>query len=231
MTYINDGNGDPDSEDAIDGNVFVSKEAYDNVGAAPVRVVCDHMDMIFDQQYTTPYSITGYTTRSELPGLDTQNVKSDGSGAYNAFSNFLINNSSKKASTFNLCVTNRPFYYDETDGYAGLSGSIAVSQGAPNLESLDGQGTQRYYGPSKTANALRTGVHEIGHNLGMTHDNGMRRNDDIDGDGSEEYVQFPMRYTKGSENACGELVESNPNDNPIVLDMYYNWCSIENDDL
>lgn len=217
------GCGGSSTDKTIKGTVYATQALADNgCDYEAIEIMTDYLEYVFDFH---GYSYQVYRMHGDYAQLNEQDVEcSTKYGALNAFNEW-SGNAPREEKDFNLCITNlaRGDGDDGSVGCAGTGGNLAVIEGGPDLVWAHGETPQRYTSTDKPHKVIRAGIHEVGHNLGVSHDYGHASVSDT----AEEYRMSPM-YQDCPENACGYSIPCKPSGYTEKYENTFCACALEN---
>lgn len=216
----------------IKGTVYASEDlesrGYNNTA---ISVMADWLRWVFDfhgydyEIYEVPYE--GAPLDHDAVTCDDQTAPSP--SAYAEFTDWVtgtFNGSSapRVEKDFNLCLTN----IDRGEGGDGAvgcaAGKTAVIEGGYDVAQASGESPQRYTSASpKRYKAIRAGIHEVAHCLGVSHDCGHASVSDA----NETWRVSPM-YSSCPENECGYSIPCRPSGYTKKWEHTYCACALEN---
>lgn len=202
MTKIVEGSGWRSGH--IKGTVYSSQAAYDNVNTAATEAFAEYLGKALD---TTDYDYTIYGITSEHPTLDNENVICDScaDGPLNEFSDYINGSPERVEKDFNICLTNADYGVSDCRsggdavGCAYTGAKASVAEGADAIANLYGSTPSRYVDAGQTKyEATHTGIHEVGHNLDMSHNDGQ-----VIEDRYGNITASPLASPNKDTNSCG----------------------------
>lgn len=156
--------------ETITGTIRVSQAAADAGHGAAAHRVAEHFERAVELTAANDVEVEVVEAASRRPDLDSEAVVSNGSKAFAEWRKYVWGND-LGSRDFNLLITEEPYpgLVDVT-GLAYVPGAVSVVEGAPELSALDPGFSMGGRGVGHKA--LNIALMELGHNLGMGHQQG-----------------------------------------------------------
>lgn len=206
----------------IQGTIYLSSDAYSygNSYRKPGIVVKKHLQDCLSY-HGESYNITV----SYDDGFDPQDYGCNNLAcAWNKFRKNWCPGNSDNSSDFNLMLLNENEVGGDIGGATGPypnDGCVAaVVRGANYISRHDKRGDRTGDDSSGVESRIRAAVHEVGHNLGIDHNDGLKYEHYYPNYGVYEDRATPMGCPSGGSNHCG----TNCVNNRDVWDHYYSDC-------
>jgi hypothetical protein len=216
------------------GTIFMTKEAYDQLGTNwPKKVVkgyfedaMAHNDLVGDADVSSDNSFSPYA-KCNVDSYDSSQYKDSLDCVLEEFDSWVTGHPDE-GTDFNLCLCLKQNYDDSNTAVWGETscGNASVVRGAEEIN--DVTSSLPRYGTSRAHWWAKTSIHEIGHNIGVEHADGIvtQKTDTI---GDDECAITP-HDPDGSTNNCGTSSFDRSNYSTHWYDKYF-YYHCAGDDL
>ena len=212
----------------IMGTIFVShlthdySQTYHDDGFKPAKVVEDHIKAALDDGGHGHWITISNDTSFEIEYDDCRTDDITMACVNNKFRKEFLDGHSDTASDFNLLLILDPEVEAGPNGVGTLDdpdeGEAACTvRGAELIAEYEGEAERTGEINDDTDGRIRAAVHEVGHNFGMIHDDGLRYYEGV----ADEIRATPMGCDAGDTNTCGEQCTSFDTEK---WDHYYSDC-------